>query len=347
MSVVHRVRLPVGATPMVEVGHRVEPAEVLATRRAPRGGMSLPIALPLRRSAADAATCLVVRPGSVLDAGAILAEDGRGREVRATDASIYLGYDLDDGSAMIAPLSGSEPVLGHVRGEVVSVEPDAIELRVSGALVNGVGGSGAAVHGELRVAVHEPRDELRASAIDAGATGRIIVGGSRASAETLTRARAMGVAGIVLGGVLDKELRDFEATQLRRREVGGVRGDFAVILLEGFGKVGFDAGLFAWFRGQEGRMASLFGEVARLYVYDAEPPPSRRVLPARGDRVIAHRRPHAGQGGELVRVLDRPHAFASGVVGRAALVRFDDGYTAIVPLANLEATELPGAPAGD
>ena len=244
---------------------------------------------------------------------------------------------------MIAPLSGSEPVLGHVRGEVISLEPDLIELRVAGALVAGVGGSGNAVHGELRVAVHEPGDELRASAIDVGATGRIIVGGSRASAETLTRARAMGVAGIVLGGVLDKELRDFEATQQRRRKVGGVRGDFAVILLEGYGKVGFDPGLFAWFHAHEGRMASLFGEAARLYVYDAGPPPLRRVLPRPGERVIAHRRPYAGQGGELVRILDRLHASASGIVGRAALVRFEDGHTAVVPLANLEATEpLPG-----
>ena len=149
----------------------------------------------------------------------------------------------------------------------------------------------------------------------------------------------MGVAGIVLGGILDKELRDFEATQLRRREVGGVRGDFGVILLEGFGKVGFNPGLFAWFRAHEGRMASLFGELARLYVYDAGPPPARRVLARPGDRVIAHRRPHAGHGGELVRVLDRLHAFASGVVARAALVRFEDGHTAVVPLANLEATE--------
>lgn len=339
MSVVHRVRLPVGATPMVEVGHRVEPAEVLATRRAPRGGISVAVAAPLRRSPADAAKCLLALPGATLDAGSILAQDDRGRQVRVGEACILLGYDLDDGSAMIAPLSGSEPVLGHVRGEVVSLESNAIELRIAGALVTGVGGSGNAVHGELHVAVHEPGDELRASAIDVGATGRIIVGGSRASAETLTRARAMGVAGIVLGGILDKELRDFEATQLRRREIGGVRGDFAVILLEGFGKVGFDPGLFAWFRTHEGRMASLFGETARLYVYDAGPPPARRALPRPGDRVIAHRRPHAGQGGELVRVIDRPYAFASGVVGGAALVRFEDGHTAVVPVANLEATE--------
>ena len=203
MSVIHRVGLPVGATPMVEVGHAVEPAEVLATRRAPRGGLSVPVALPLRRSAADAADLLVPQPGAMLDAGATLARDDRGREVKVTEACILLGYDLDDGSALIAPMSGSEPVLGPVRGEVVSLEADAIELRIAGALVTGVGGSGNAVHGELRVSVHEPGEELRASAIDVGATGRIIVGGSRASAETLTRARAMGVAGIVLGGILD------------------------------------------------------------------------------------------------------------------------------------------------
>ena len=339
MSVIHRVPLPAGAQPMIGVGDGVEPAEVLATRRAPRGGTSLPVAVPLRRSAARAADCLVARPGAVLDAGAVLAEDDRGRQVHVHEACIFLAYDHDDGSAMVAPLSGSEPVLGHVRGEVVGVEPNAIELRVTGALVAGVGGSGNAVHGELRVAVKDPGDELRASAIDAGATGHIIVGGSRASAETLTRARAMGVAGIVLGGVLDKELRDFEATQLRRREIGGVRGEFAVLLLEGYGKVGFDSGLFDWFRAHEGHLASLFGNAARLYVYDADPPPARRVLPRAGERVIAHRRPHAGQGGQLLRVLDRLQAFGSGIVGRGALVRFEDGHTAIVPLANLEATE--------
>jgi hypothetical protein len=235
MSVVHRVRLPVGATPMVEPGHPVEPAEVLATRRPPGPGTTLPIAARLRRSAEDAAACLLVAPGTTVDAGEVLARDGS-REVRAPEASLYLGYDRDDGSALLAPLLGTEPILGHVRGEVTDVRPDAIEVRVNGALLGGVGGSGTAVHGELRVAVHEPAEELRASAIDVEATGRILVGGSRASAETLTRARAMGVAGIVLGGILDKELRDFEATQRRRRQVGAAEGSFAVLLLEGYGR---------------------------------------------------------------------------------------------------------------
>jgi hypothetical protein len=121
--------------------------------------------------------------------------------------------------------------------------------------------------------------------------------------------------------------------------VGGVRGDFAVVMLEGYGKVGLDSELFAWFRANDGHMASLFGDAARLYVYDAPAPPARHALPRPGDRVIAHRRPFAGSGGRLVRILDGLHATPAGVMARSALVRFEDGRTAVVPVANLEATE--------
>ena len=341
MSAVHRVRLPSGAAVVVELGSSVEPDDTIATRRAAHAGASVPIAARLRRSPERAAQLLSVSPGTEVEAGDLLADDGRGRVVTAPETAIFLGYDSSDGRALIASLGEPEPILGHVRGEVSAVGADAIEIRIAGALVGGVGGYGRAVHGALSVAVDDPLDELRAGAIDVGSSGRILVGGSRASAETLTRARAMGVAGIVLGGILDKELRDFEATQSRRREVGGIGEDFAVIVLEGYGKVGLDADLFGWFKRHDGHMASLFGADARLYVYEAGPVPARRTLPRAGDRVIAHRRPHAGVGGRLVRVLEALHATPAGIAVRAGLVRFDDGRSAVVPLANLEATEAP------
>ncbi|HEY6609253.1 MAG TPA: hypothetical protein VI277_08670 [Candidatus Limnocylindria bacterium] len=342
MSVAHRVRLPTGARVLVEVGHRVEPAEVLANRRLAGDGTSLPVAARLRRSPSDAAGLLVARPGTRLEAGEPLASDGRGRQVVVPHACLFLGYDHDDGTALIAPLGEAEPVIGHVRGEVASITSEAIELTVAGAVVAGVGGIGNAVHGELMLAVADPADELRASAIDVSAAGRILVGGSRASAETLTRARTIGASGIVLGGALDKELRDFEATQARHREIGAAHADFAVLVLEGYGKVALDSALFAWFRQHDGRMASLFGAETRLYVYDAGPAPARRVLPRAGDGVVSHRRPFAGATGRLVRVIDGLHASPSGITARSAVVRFEDGQTAIVPLANLEAAD-PGA----
>jgi len=339
-GVIHSVTLPVGSAPVVAVGARVQPADVLALRRPPTDGVTLQIAAPLRRSASAARECLVARPGSTLQRGDLLASDQHGREVRAPHACLFLGYDPDHGTALLSPLGDEEPIVGHVRGRVTRVTPSAIDVRVAGAMLTGVGGIGSAVHGKLRLAVDDEGDELRAGAIDSEATGRIMVGGSRASAETLTRARAMGVAGMVLGGVLDKDLRDFEATQQRRKEGGGVVvGEFSVLLLEGYGKIGMDPGVFTWLRAHDGKMVSLFGDDARLYVYDATPPPVRRLLPTAGDHVVGTRRPYAGAGGRLVRIFPGLHVASSGPAARAGLVRFEDGRTGIVPLANLEATE--------
>jgi hypothetical protein len=335
----HRVAIPPGAEVVVDVGQDVAADAVLAVRRAPTTPVSIPVGA-LRSRATDLLRHVVVAPGSHVGMGDLLAR-AEGRQVVAPVAGLFLGASQIDGTLLVAPWGEEERVIGHVAGRVRSVERRAVVIEVPGALLEGIDGSGEAIHGELVMAVHDPGEELRAAAIDVAKAGKIVVGGSRASAETLTRARAMGVAGIVLGGVLDKELRDFAAIQRRRRELGGMTGAFGLLLLEGFGKVGLDPQLFTWLRRHAGRMASLFGEDRRLYVYDADPPPARRPLAVVGDRVIAHRRPFQGRSGTLVAVLDDLHAAPSGVPARMALVRFEDGRLAPVPLANLEGVGAP------
>ena len=76
-------------------------------------------------------------------------------------------------------------------------------------------------------------------------------------------------------------------------------------------------------------------------MYDADEPPTRRLLARPGDRVVGTRRPYAGAGGRLVRIVNGLHVVSSGIPARSALVRFEDGRTGIVPLANLEATDVP------
>jgi hypothetical protein len=345
-GVTHRIDIPRGANLQVAEGDSVKPDQVLATRREPGSPIGVDVAGGLRRPPHEVAGMLMVRPGERLGIGDPIARSTEERVVIAPVEGLLIAYSRTDGTALIAPLGDETPVIGHVSGRVRAIEDGAIEVEVRGALLSAVGGTGDAVHGELVVAVHAPGEELRAAAIDVGATGKILVGGSRASAETLTRARAMGVAGIVLGGVLDKELRDFEAIQRRRREIGGLTGSFGLVLLEGFGKVGFDAELFRWFGEHSGHLASVFGAQRRLYVYDAAPPPERRPLPHVGDRVVAHRRPFQGSSGVLVAMLDDLHATPAGIASRMALVRFEDGRLAPVPLANLEATTRGDQPAG-
>lgn len=339
--VVHRVPVARGSEVTVRVGEEVGPDRVLATRRAPLPPLSVPVARPLGSAPDEAGGLLVAQLGARIAAGEVLARGARGREVRSPVTGILVAYSRLEGAVVVAPLGEETSVLAHVHGRVARIEDGAITINVAASLVRGIEGTGGPVHGELVVAVHDPAAELRAGAIDVGATGKIVVGGSRASAETLTRARAMGVAGIVLGGILDKELRDFTAIQRRRREVGGVSDPFALLLLEGFGKVGIDPQLFDWFRRHAGRLASLLGDERQLLVYDAEPLPRRHALPRVGARVVAHRRPYSGRGGVLVAVLDDLHATASGIATTMTLVRFDDGRLVAVPLANLEATGAP------
>lgn len=343
---VHRVPLPRGAVPHVRTGAVVVPDQVLASRRTIGEPIRLAVAGPLARSVADAAELVLVRPGARLEPDEPIARAPDGREVRSPGHAIFLAYSRTDGTALLVELGPESQVIGHVSGTVLQVARSFISVAVPGARLEGVGGVGDAVHGELVVAVHSHDEELRAGAIDVSAAGKIIVGGSRASAETLTRARAMGIAGIVLGGILDKELRDFAAIQRRRREIGGLTGSFAVVLLEGYGKVALDAQLFAWLRAHAGRTASLFGEEHLLYIHDAASPPTRAPLAAVGDRVVIHRRPFQGRSGVLVGVLDELHQTPAGISAVTGVVRMEDGRLAPIPLANLEATLAPAGSPG-
>ena len=333
---VHRIRIERGTTPTVEVGDQVRPDEVIAMRRRPLTPIRIALAGPLRRPVGQINDALMVQAGAQVEAGERLAAIGT-REVTAPVAGLVLAISPLDGTLLLAPFGPEEAIVGHVTGKIRDIDEGSITVEVPAARLRGVGGSGDAVHGQIALSVQNPDDELRAPAIDSSATGKILVGGSRASAETLTRARAMGVAGIVLGGILDKELRDFEAIQRRRREAGGLTASFAVLVLEGFGKVGIDPQVFTWLRTQAGRMASLFGADQMLYVYEAGDVPTRRPLPRPGERVVSRGRPYQGRGGVVVSVLDGLHATPSGISARMAVVRFDDGRLTTLPLANIDA----------
>lgn len=344
---VHRVSLPPGAVPVVRAGDAVSPGDALATRRVPGTAFRVPVARGLGRRPDSGIEHFLVRPGTRLESGEAIARDPQGREARTPRAAVFVSYRIRDGSALLIELGPDRPLVGHVRGGVVRATPQAVDIALPGVRLLGVGGIGEAVHGELMMAVHRHDEELRAGSVDVSAAGKILVGGSRASAETLTRARAMGAVGVVLGGVLDKELRDLEAIQRRRRDQGGLVNPFSIVLLEGYGKVALDPHLFEWLRQHQGRTASLFGSERALVVYDATEPPRRVPLARVGDRVVAHGRPHAGRTGVLVGLLEELHAGGSGIPGLTGLVRFEDGRLAPIPLANLEASVAGQPPVSD
>ena len=105
-------------------------------------------------------------------------------------------------------------------------------------MIRGVEALGEPTRGVLALGA-EPGDGggpgvgLRPGSLDVGLAGTILVVGSRVDAEALTRARAMGVRGVVVAGLAGKERRDFLASEARQRAALHRLPPFAVLVLDG------------------------------------------------------------------------------------------------------------------
>ena len=169
------------------------------------------------------------RPGQVLA--------GRHRPGAATASTTWRGA-ARAGAGQARPLAArdgraSRPAASPLGGVVTEVRPGAeIRVRAAGLALRGAFAAGSAAHGRLELAT-DPFGELRPGGIDVGRAGSILVVGSRIDAEALTRARAMGVRGIVVASLPGKELRDFQASERRQRAALHPAPPFGVLALEG------------------------------------------------------------------------------------------------------------------
>jgi hypothetical protein len=172
---------------------------------------------------------------------------------------------------------------------------------------------------------------VRASEIDVGSAGAILVVGAYIDAEAITRARALGVRGIVVGGLGVKERREVMASERRGR--AGVHGlpPFAVLVLDGAIGRAIASPVMDVIDALEGRMVGIVDEPPCLVIDDAEldlpAPPSGLV------RVTAG--PLAGAEGTWAG-LAGPHRFGGGVMLEAGFVRIGGRASVPIPLGDLE-----------
>src|SRR3990167_4340084 len=129
-------------------------------------------------------------------------------------------------------------LLAYVDGMVVEVHPrQGVTVEARCSLVQGIFGIGGETSGILAIAVSSPDDALTPAHVKADMKGKIVVGGSFLSAETMAKAKELGVAGLVVGGVHDKDLRALLGYDLGVAITGTEQVGFTLILTEGFGTI--------------------------------------------------------------------------------------------------------------
>ncbi len=227
-----------------------------------------------------------------------------------------------------------EPLEAPTAGIVREVRSGVgIALGIAGAGLPGVLAIGGPARGRLEIAAG-PEGELRPAAIDVGRAGSILVVGSRVDAETLTRARAMGLRGIVVAGLPGKELRDFAASEARQRASLHRLAPFAVLVLDGFLRRPIASPVMAVLAALAGREVAIVADPP-LVLFDTPDTPLAPPLPG---AVRVRHGPLAGREGRWAGLAGL-RRFPSGIHLEAGLVRFDEQRPVALPLSDLERFE--------
>lgn len=223
----------------------------------------------------------------------------------------------------------ADPVEAPFAGIVRDVRPGtAITIRAAGRGIRGVVALGGPTRGRLQAGTD---NELRSGGLDVGSAGTILVVGSRVDAETLTRARAMGVRGVVVAGLSSKERRDFLASESRQKAALHRLPPFAVLVLDGAARRPLSGAVQAVLAALAGHEVAIVTDPPML-VFDL---PGLTVPEPPVDLVRIRAGALAGREGRFVEAIG-PRRFAGGVHLEAAMVRLPDGTTTAVPLGDLE-----------
>ena len=224
-----------------------------------------------------------------------------------------------------------DPLETPVAAIVRDVDPGtSITLRATGRAIRGIVTLGGPTRGDLRLATGGTGG-LRPSGLDVGLAGTILVVGSRVDAETLTRARAMGIRGVVVAGLASKERRDFLASEARQRAALHRLPPFAVLVMDGAARRPMAGAVMEIFELLVGLEVAIIGDPPAL-VFDAPdlvlPTPPADLVRIRAGALLG--REGHWLGGAGIRRFD------GGVNLGAGRVRLDDGSVAVVALGDLE-----------
>ncbi|HET7678147.1 MAG TPA: hypothetical protein VFK38_09890 [Candidatus Limnocylindrales bacterium] len=297
-----RFRLRPGDRPLVAAGDHVVLGEPLLERLRDAAAVErrLPLGLP-EPSPGDTVEPDQVAPGGVR----------RGTRTEGPGRVLYLAPGR---RLLVAVGRHSDVFPAPFAGTVESVDRVALVLRADGTGLPGAFAAGAASSGRLVVAVERPDAELPASALDVASEGAILVAGARIDVEAISRARAMGVRGLVVGGVVGRDLKAFVASEARQRAGLHTGLPFGLLVLDGFGKRPIPGVLWRALLAAEGHQVAIVGDPALLVLEPTAPLPApepETIRVAAGEL--------AGREGRLLALLGR-RRLPAGARQHAALV---------------------------
>jgi len=355
--------LPIAGEVTVKAGDRVEAGTVVAQTFMDGDVFPMKVASALGAQPKDLPGLMLKQVGDAVRKDEPIARSkgifGMMRtEARSTADGVIEAIGESTGMVMVRGPRIPIEVRAYVAGTVVEVlAGEGAVVEAPAALVQGIFGIGGEVHGPIAMACAAPGEELDADDVTPAMRGCVVVGGARMTAAAIARAREVGAAAVVAGGIDDQDLRDFLGHDIGVAVTGSERMGITLIVTEGFGAIAMAARTFALLASHAGRTASVNGATQiRAGVMRPE-----IVVPLEaggvagegavvaggatagvlevGTPVRVIRDPHFGVLGTVAALPEQPAVLGSGSKARVLEVAVAGGERITVPRANVELIE--------
>jgi hypothetical protein len=309
---------------------------------------------------ADVPECMLKKQGDSIAPGDVLARTkgifGRFRtEYKAQIAGTIESVSSVTGQVIVRGAPLPVQVKAFLAGRVVEIVPgEGCVIEADVTFIQGIFGIGGETFGAIRMACTRYDQELTAELITPSMKGAFVIGGARVTAKAIDRARAVGVAAIVSGGIDDEDLRTLLGYDLGVAITGSEQVGITVIVTEGFGEIAMAERTFRLLASREGAEAAANGATQiRAGVMRPE-----IVVPLAGPTVAGEREstsstgsldlgstvriirdPYFGLIGSVTKLPPEPRVLDSGSRARVLEVTLASGDGVIIPRANVELIE--------
>ena len=213
-TVVHRRRmLPLPGKVLVDVGDPVRSDQPVARAELPGKVFPINLANQLSVAPGEIKDYLVKKEGDVVGKDEILAENKPLIKWFKTEIRSPVAGTIESVSSVTGQVLLREPpkvlqLLAYTDGAIVETIPQqGVVVETACSFVQGIFGIGGETSGEIAMAVQSPDEPLTPDRFASTMKGKVVVGGAFLSFDAMRQAKSIGVAGLVVGGIHDEDLR--------------------------------------------------------------------------------------------------------------------------------------------
>lgn len=352
--------LPLKGNVLVKKGDKVKADDFVAETFLPGKVVPMKLANSLGVQPSMINEYLLVKQGDVIKKGQVLAQTKGFFGLFKSVAKSPLDGEFESVSAHTGQALLREPripiqIKAFIDGIIVDVIPEeGVVIENRSAYVQGIFGLGNETTGTIKMLVKSPDQVAKPTDITPDCKGKLIVVGAMCQLNLIEKAREVGVAGIITGGIDDQDIKKLLGYDIGVAITGHEEIGLTVVVTEGFGKINMARKTFELLSKFEGKKASIHGrtqiragvirpEIIIPLEFDedelvAEKPKMSTLEIGGMIRII--RQPNFGKIGRITKLPESLVVVESETKVRILEAELEDGQQITVPRANVEVIEL-------